>query len=127
MFINELSVHANVNSKYITKFIEAYEHGKTFFVISELIGVDGYLEGVLNSGKELSPEFCRYTLFCVANAVKALHDKNLVNRSITPDTIACSMNGDIKIFDLSYARQLSDDALITYQGCEARRSSEVVQ
>ena len=116
MFVNELNVHANVNSIYITKFIEAYEFKKTFYVISELIGVDGYLEGVLNSGKELSPEFCRYTLYCVANAIKAMHDKNLVNRSITPDTIACSTNGDIKIFDLTFACQLSDHALVTYQG-----------
>lgn len=85
-------------------------------MITELIGVDGYLSGVLNSKKELSPEFCRYTLFCVINAIKALHDKNLVNRSITPDSIALSLNGDIKIFDLTYACQLRDDALTTYQG-----------
>ena len=103
-FYNEAVAHQTVESPYLIKFKEAYEHKKTYFIVSEY--VDGSILSAVvkkRSELELSEDFCRYTLYCVAMGLQTLHQKFLVHRDIHSNNIFCSVDGQIKIAGLSQA------------------------
>ena len=49
---------------------------------------------------ELSEEFCRYTLYCVAKGLEAYHDMNLIHRSINGEAVLFNSEC-VKIVDCS--------------------------
>ena len=61
----------------------------------------GELTKILKTAKRIghhfSEEFCKYTLFCVANGLKDMHDKNILHRDIKSDNILFKDDGTIKI------------------------------
>ena len=109
-----MRAHKNLSSEYITRFVDAYMHGPTFFLVTELIGSDGSIADVIQISERnrqmISLEFSCYVLFYVANAIKALHDKNLIHRNIIPEIFHCNKEGEIKLSDLSFTLQLVGDS-----------------
>lgn len=67
----------------------------------------GELTKILKTAKRIghhfSEEFCKYTLFCVANGLKDMHDKNILHRDIKSDNILFKDDGTIKIADLGFS------------------------
>ena len=128
----ELRAHKNLISPYITRFVDAYMHGTTFFLVTELIGSDGSIADVIQiasrNGQTLSLEFCLYVLYNVANAIKALHDRDLIHRNIIPSIFHCNKEGDIKMADLSFTLQIFGETAPSqeFAGCAERAPHEVV-
>ena len=52
---------------------------------------------------ELSEQFCKYTLFCVANGVSDMHRKDVLHRDVKSDNILFKKDGTIKIADLGFS------------------------
>ena len=71
----------------------------------------GEITKILNMAKriehELSEEFCKYTLFCVAKGIAALHTKEVLHRDVKSDNILFKMDGTIKVADLGFSVKLT--------------------
>ena len=58
-----------------------------------------------------SEQFCKYSLYCVAKGLQAMHNKNVLHRDIKSDNILIRKDGTIKICDLGLsAFQLDREA-----------------
>ena len=79
---------------------EIYEHEDRLSILFEemsgrsLEWIVQYYHGMY------SLEFCKYSAYCVAMGIKALHDKNVIHRDIKSDNIVINHLGDIKVTDL---------------------------
>ena len=48
-----------------------------------------------------------YSIWCAAQGLSAMHQKNILHRDIKSDNILCSEKGDIKIADLGLSVSLT--------------------
>ena len=70
----------------------------------------GYLNILLKAWlTDLSAEFCQYILYCATKGLKDLHEKNFVHRKVGPESIACNIDGSIKLADLDQVRKVQTD------------------
>ena len=71
----------------------------------------GELTKILDMAKriehKLSEQFCKYTLFCVAKGIAALHKKNVLHRDVKSDNILFKVDGTIKVADLGFSVKLT--------------------
>ena len=65
---------------------------------------------ILAKQGDFSEDFCKWSLYCVAQGIKAMHDKNVLHRDVKSDNILCSANGDIKLADLGFSVFLSEQS-----------------
>ena len=63
---------------------------------------------VQEKGGLLSEDFIRWSLWNVALAIHAMHNKNVLHRDIKSDNILCRSDGTIKLADLGFSIFLSE-------------------
>jgi len=63
---------------------------------------------VVDEGGQLSEDFIRWSLWNVALAVQAMHNKNILHRDIKSDNVLCRPDGTIKLADLGLSVFLSE-------------------
>ena len=100
----------SVQSDYIVKCVDAYDFSSRIWIFLEYMDA-GKLTKIItdrNNG-DYSEAFCKYAIYCVVHAVKALHDKNIIHRDIKSDNVLMSFNGDIKLADLGFSVYLSKE------------------
>ena len=79
-----------IASPYVLNCEEIYDYdGKIWMFLQYMPG--GELTNILNMAKEvkheISEEFCKYTLFCVASGLVDMHEKRILHRDIKSDNI----------------------------------------
>ena len=58
--------------------------------------------------QSFSEEFCKYTIWCIAMGIKAIHDKNVLHRDMKSDNVLIDPKGNIKVSDLGTAVALDE-------------------
>lgn len=108
--INECSLMKYIDSPYVLGCEEIYDfEDQVWMFLQYMPGgeLTKILKMVKNIDHELSEEFCKYTLFCVAKGVADLHAKNVLHRDIKSDNILFKVDGTIKIADLGFSVKLT--------------------
>ena len=89
-----------IDSEHVIKAIDIYNfNNRTYLFLDYMDGkeltkvIEGYFE-------QYSDEFIKYTIWCAAKGLQAMHEKNILHRDIKSDNIFCTIDGKIKIADL---------------------------
>ena len=79
--------------------IDSFSHRQSYYLVLELM--EGAMQRIMRTMQgQLSEEFCRYTLYCVAKGLEAYHELNLIHRSINGEAVLFNSEG-VKIADCS--------------------------
>lgn len=97
--LRECSLLTAINSEFIVSVEDVYDFNGQIFAILELME-GGDLSKIVPSYREYSENFCRYTLWCVAKGLQAMHEMGIIHRDIKSENILCREDGAIKIADL---------------------------
>ncbi len=110
----EAQILADLDHKNIVKYIDEYERGNIFYLIIELVP-GKQLKELVNplheAKKPLSEDETIFLSLNLLNAVKYLHEKNIIHRDIKPANIM--KNGNIKLIDFGTAKS-GYTQLLTY-------------
>ena len=98
-----------MESQFITGLIDTFLHKGSYFLFKEKLDGGALSKMIQAFHTELSEKFCQYTIYCVAMAIKDLHDSNVIHRDIQAANIFYSEEGVIKIHDLRVATYLPSD------------------
>lgn len=102
----EAQVLANLDHKNIVKYIDEYDSGKTFLLVIEFVPGE-QLKKLVNPArgvkKPLSEDETVFLSITLLDAVKYLHERNIIHRDIKPQNIMKNM--DIKLIDFGSAKE----------------------
>lgn len=107
-FLEEARTLAKFNNHpnivHVYDFFE--ENGTAYFTMEFLSGINlkTYLHENKQQGQILSVETAIQITQCILNALKAIHDANIIHRDIKPANIYICDDGTIKLIDLGAAR-----------------------
>ncbi len=97
----EIEVHKNLSHPNIIKFFDYFEKGRFFYCILEY-AAKGDLFDYLK--KKLLPKNILMKLFYqICNAVKHLHDNDIMHRDIKPENIFLDENLNAKLGDFGWS------------------------
>lgn len=92
-----------LDSEFVIKCEDVYEHEGRYHIMLEKME-RGRLSRIIENWPEtFSIDFCKYAIYCVAIAIKEMHDRNIVHRDIRSCNILVNTIGDIKLKELSQA------------------------
>ena len=105
--INECTLSSYLKCDQLLRSRDVYDFRKTIFVILDLM--DGDLTTIIRGNiGTLSEEFCKWSLYQVAQGLLAMHNKNVLHRDIKSDNILYKPDGTIKICDMGFSVFLSE-------------------
>ena len=107
--INEIGVMRSVHSDYIVRCVDAYDYSDRLWIILEMMEAGALTKIILDRRGYYSEHFCKYAIYCVARALKALHDKNIIHRDIKSDNVLVKYNGEIKLADMGFSVYLTQE------------------
>ena len=125
-FQNELNILRSLNHPNIVHLEDLKVDNKYYYIVMEYIN-GGSLTDCLknyqkrNNGKSFPEEIVQYLMRQIVDAVKYLHDKNIIHRDLKLDNIMVSFNNDydknnlimlnstIKIIDFGLAIELTQN------------------
>ena len=89
-----------IDSDHVIKAVDIYNfNDRTYLFLDYMNGKE--LTKVIESFYEqYSEEFIKYTIWCAAKGLQAMHVRNIMHRDIKSDNIFCTKDGQIKIADL---------------------------
>ena len=99
----------SVNSDYIVKCMDAYDYSNRIWIILEMMEAGTLTKIITDRKGAYSEHFCKYALYCVAQGLKALHDKNIVHRDVKSDNVLVKFSGEIKLADLGFSVYLTQE------------------
>eukprot|EP01060_Flectonema_neradi_P009113 TRINITY_DN16518_c0_g2_i1.p1 TRINITY_DN16518_c0_g2~~TRINITY_DN16518_c0_g2_i1.p1 ORF type:complete len:989 (+),score=157.59 TRINITY_DN16518_c0_g2_i1:38-3004(+) len=110
----------------ILRFIEAYWDQGALIIVTEYCG-GGDLSSWLTRHRTTSSVSTKWSIFeQVAEALRYLHDRNILHRDLKPANILLTNNGLVKLADFGLARALpEDERAYTICGTELYMAPEV--
>ena len=102
-FANEANTLAQINHPNIAQFVN-YVHATDFaFIVMEY--VEGLtIEKLISHSGKLPESYAKRILLQLAQAVKYLHDQNIVHRDIKAANIKVKQNSQVKLLDFGIAK-----------------------
>ena len=97
-----------LKNKYVPKIYRLIEINETLLIIEEYIAGRTLAE-ILNYENHFDESTAADILLQICNALKILHEKNIIHRDIKPSNIMLTNDGEIKLIDFSIARILKID------------------
>ena len=99
----------SVQSDYIVRCVDAYDYSNRLWIILEMMEAGALTKIILDRRGAYSEHFCKYAIYCVAQALKALHDKNIIHRDIKSDNVLVKLNGEVKLADMGFSVYLTQE------------------
>ena len=107
-FNHEIVALQQVTNDHIIAMKDFFFYKNNYLIVFEMIPEGSLTKMIVNYHQHYSEEFCVYTLECVCNALKELHDMNCAHRDIKSDSIHYSKDGTVKISDLGSCSFITD-------------------
>jgi len=114
----ELAIARQVDHNNIAKLHQAFMVGRSAVMVSQLYECD--LLQYLQQRGAVSERVARRLLREICSAVAYLHDLNIVHRDLKTENVFLSPEGEIKLGDFGFARQLESDSSL----CETKCGSD---
>lgn len=102
--INEIGLMRSLDSDFIVQCVEAYYFSNRFWIILEIMEAGKLTAIVKDLNGRYSEQFCKYVIYCVAQGVKALHDKQIIHGDIKSDNVLVKYTGEIKLADFCFSQ-----------------------
>ena len=107
LFLNEIIITSLCRHPNIITFYKTYDYKGKFYVVEELM--NSHLYKILKPGESLPENIINYVLVEILKALEYLHKKHRVHRDIKSDNILINARGDVKLADLGFAVQLTEE------------------
>jgi serine/threonine protein kinase len=109
-FLREASICTRLHHKNLVRSIEAGEHQGTYYLVMEYVPGQT-LAQVMERRKRLPEDEAVQIVAQLAEALKVLHDANLVHRDVKPSNVLMTEDGQPKLADLGLAKDLASSDL----------------
>lgn len=86
LLIKEFKIQSYVNHENILKVYSIFSDQKCFYLFMEL-GTDGQLFDVMSLKKNIKEESISFILRSLLQAVKHLHEHNVIHRDLKPENV----------------------------------------
>lgn len=107
LILNEIKLTQNSTCQNIIAYFDCYDY-EGIWIIEELMACS-LTDLILDRPEQIPEPLIGYILHEVLSGLLFLHSKNRMHRDIKSDNILISHKGEIKIADLGFAAQLSQD------------------
>ena len=103
----EAALMQMINSDYVMRAVEIYVHNHKLYIILEYMDGNEITKIIDDFFQHYTREFKKYTLYCAAKGLEAMHKLSILHRDIKSDNIFCSSDGKIVIADLGASVSLT--------------------
>ena len=116
-----------LKSDYIVNCEAIYDWQGLIYIIIEYMEGRSLMDIVAKSNLFYSEEFCKYTIYCVAQALKHMHARNVKHRDIKLENVLLRSDGTVKLCDLGLSSfRPNDDWQNTYCGTRGYMAPEIL-
>lgn len=126
----ELDVWTRVIHKNIIKMHDNFWVGRKIYMILEFAEGGDMLTHIQKLGGPVSDNACKMWIYQICDAVKYLHEHNIIHRDLKLENILLDANDNIKLCDFGFSKDLtkSNNELLseTYCGSKAYASPEIL-
>ena len=98
-----------IDSEYVMKAEEIYEWKDRFYLCLEYMDGKDLSRIITDYHEHYSEEFIKYSIWCAAKGLDAMHDFGILHRDIKSDNFVCKSTGEIKLADLGLSVCLTKD------------------
>ncbi|XP_046900311.1 testis-specific serine/threonine-protein kinase 1-like [Hypomesus transpacificus] len=105
----ELEILASLDHCNIVKTFEIFDtcHGKVYMIME--LGVQGDLLELIKFRGSLPEDFCKKLFRQLSQAIKFLHDLDVVHRDLKCENLLLDKNFNLKVSDFGFSRRLGYD------------------
>lgn len=107
--INEVMLHQRISHENIISFVQFFETDLHFYIILEY-AANGDLFEFLYSQKTDQKQLLRI-FYQVCQAIKYLHDRDIMHRDLKPENILLDANFNAKLCDFGYSNFFRESIL----------------
>ena len=99
----KLGLMKSLASDFVIKCENVFVHEGRYHIILEHMARGELSRFIYGHKRAFSSAFCKYAIYCVAVALKEMHDLNIIHRDIRSCNILVNSIGDIKLAEPHYA------------------------
>ena len=108
LILNEVNLTINSHHENIIKYHKLFEHDNEIWIVEELMACS-LADLVLDRPGQIPERIVVYLLKEILLGLSYLHERQRIHRDIKSDNILLSLDGDVKIGDLGYCVQVSNE------------------
>ena len=114
--MNEIELMKNLNHFSVVKLLDTIETEKYILIIMENV-LGGDLLTFIKKRNKLPDKVAKFIFKQLLQALKYIHNKNIVHRDIKLDNILIDLNNNIKLCDFGVGKYISDNGELLFEQC----------
>ena len=105
---SEIKIHRSIDHKYVVRFEDVFEDKENVYIVMELCPNQTMLE-LVKRKKRLTESDARRYMLQTLDAVRHMHQRNIIHRDLKLGNFFLGKSNEIKIGDFGLACKLSFD------------------
>ena len=114
--MNEIKLMKNLKHFSVVKLLDTFENEKYIFIIMENV-LGGDLLTFIKKRNKLPEKTAKYIFKQLLQALKYIHNKNIVHRDIKLDNILIDLNNNIKLCDFGVGKYIQNNNELLFEQC----------
>ena len=108
LILNEVNLTINSHHKNIIRYLKLFEHNNEIWIVEELMACS-LADLILDRPGKIPERIVAYILKEILLGLSYMHDRQRIHRDMKSDNILLSLDGKVKIGDLGYCVQVSEE------------------